>query len=160
MPTITLVTEIHAPIERCFDLSRDLEVHARTVPQTRERLVGDKRDGQAEPGDVLTFEATHLGVRQRLTSHITEFDRPFRFADEALSGAFASLRHVHTFTEVPGGTLMRDEMTWKSPLGPLGTVADWLFLRRYMLRFLVIRNRNLKAICEDEAHGETPGSRG
>ncbi len=153
MPTITLATEIHAPIGLCFDQCRDLEVHTQTVAHTRERLVGDKTGGMAEPGDVLTFEATHLGVRQRLTSLITEFERPTLFADEALSGAFQSLRHVHTFTEVPGGTLMRDTLTWTSPLGVLGTLADRLFLTRYMLGFLAIRNRNLKAICEAEAHG-------
>ena len=154
MPTITLATEIHAPIGRCFDLCRDLDVHTRTVAQTRERLVGDKTTGLAELDDVLTFEATHLGVRQRLSSLITEFERPMLFADEALSGAFQSLRHVHTFVEVPGGTLMRDALTWTSPLGVLGTLADWLFLTRYMLRFLAIRNRNLKAICQAEANNQ------
>jgi hypothetical protein len=148
MPTLTLVTEIHAPIMRCFDGCRDLDVHSRTLPHTRERLLGAKAGGLAELGDVLTFEATHLGVRQRLTSHITEFDRPMWFADEALSGAFASLRHVHTFTKIESGTLMRDELTWTSPLGPLGVLADALFLKRDMLRFLVTRNRNLKAIIE------------
>lgn len=30
----------------------------------------------------------------------------------------------------------------------LGVLADVLFLKRYMLRFLVIRSRNLKAIAE------------
>jgi ligand-binding SRPBCC domain-containing protein len=154
MPTLTLVTEIHAPIERCFDLCRDLDVHARTLPHTRERLVGAKTGGLAEMGDVLTFEATHLGVRQRLSSRITEFERPILFADEALSGAFSSLRHVHTFTAIEGGTLMRDQLTWTSPLGPLGLLADALLLKRYMLRFLVTRNRNLKAIIEGEAEGQ------
>lgn len=150
MPTLTLVTEIHAPIARCFDLCRDLDVHTRTLSHTRERLVGAKTGGMAEEGDVLTFEATHLGVRQRLTSRITEVDRPVLFADEALSGAFASLRHVHTFTAVGDKTLMRDALTWTSPLGPLGVLADALFLKRYMTRFLVTRNRNLKAIIESE----------
>jgi len=150
MPTITLVTKIRAPIARCFDLCRDLDVHRRTLSHTRERLVGEKTGGMAELGDVLTFEAVHLGVRQRLTSRITEVDRPFLFADESLAGAFASLRHVHTFTAVGDRTLMRDALTWTSPLGPLGALADALFLKRYMLRFLVTRNRNLKAIVEGE----------
>ena len=150
MPTLTLATQIHAPIDLCFDFCRDLDVHARTLPHTRERLVGSKTSGLAELGDVLTFEAVHLGVRQRLTSRITEFDRPLLFADEALSGAFQSLHHVHTFTTITGGTLMRDRLTWTSPLGPLGILADVLFLKRYMLRFLVVRNRNLKAIIEAE----------
>ena len=150
MPVITLATEIHAPIDRCFDLCRDLDVHTRTLPDTQERLVGDKTSGLAELGDVLVFEATHLGIRQRLSSRITEMERPVLFADEALSGAFQSLRHVHRFTEIDGGTLMRDRLEWTSPLGMLGNLADTLFLKRYMLRFLVTRNRNLKAIVEAE----------
>ena len=150
MPTLTLVTEIRAPVERAFDGCRDLDLHARTLAHTRERLVGAKTGGLAELGDVLTFEATHLGVRQRLTSRITDMERPSLFADEALSGAFARLRHVHTFTPVPGGTLMRDRLTWTAPLGPLGRLADRLFLERYMLGFLAARSRNLKAVLEEE----------
>ncbi len=148
MPVINLVTEIHAPIERCFDLCRDLETHTRTVADTRERLVGDKKEGLAELGDVLVFEAVHFGVRQRLTSQITEVVRPALFVDVALSGAFQSLTHRHEFAAVPGGTLMRDCLEWTSPLGVLGRIADGLFLKRHMLRFLVTRNRNLKAIIE------------
>ena len=148
MPVINLVTEIHAPIGRCFDLCRDLETHNRTVAHTKERLVGDKKEGLAELGDVLVFEAVHFGIRQRLTSQITEVVRPTLFADVALSGAFQSLYHRHEFTAVPGGTLMRDRLEWISPLGVLGNIADALFLKRHMLRFLVTRNRNLTAIVE------------
>ncbi len=148
MPVLTLATEIHAPIERCFDLCRDLEVHTRTLPHTQERLVGDKTTGRAELGDVLVFEAVHLGIRQRLSSEITQMERPVLFADIALSGAFQSLSHEHRFTKISGGTLMRDRLEWNSPLGALGHLADFLFLKRYMLRFLVTRNRNLKAIIE------------
>lgn len=148
MPVVNLVTEIHAPIGQCFDACRDLETHTRTVPHTKERLVGDKKVGFAELGDVLVFEAVHLGVRQRLSSEITEMVRPTLFADIALSGAFQSLYHRHEFTAVANGTLMRDRLEWTSPLGVLGKIADALFLRRYMLRFLATRNRNLKAIIE------------
>ena len=150
MPIITLVTEIHAPIEHCFDLCRDLELHTRTVAHTQEKLVGAKTSGFAELGDVLTFEAVHLGVRQRLTSRITEFERPVLFADVAVSGAFASLIHLHTFTSVGNKTLMRDRLEWTSPLGILGRIADSLFLEHYMTRFLAIRNRNLKAFAESQ----------
>lgn len=148
MPVINLVTGIHAPIGRCFDLCRDLETHTRTVAHTQERLVGDKKTGLAELDDVLVFEAVHFGVRQRLTSKITEVVQPTLFADVALSGAFQSLYHRHEFTAVPGGTLMRDRLEWTSPLGVLGRIADVLFLKRYMLRFLVTRNKNLKMIVE------------
>ena len=76
-------------------------------------------------------------------------ERPTLFADVALSGAFQSLHHRHEFTAIPSGTLMRDRLEWTSPLGVLGRLADALFLKRYMLRFLVTRNRNLKAVIEN-----------
>ena len=79
------------------------EIHAQMVPHTKERLVGDKKTGLAELGDVLVFEAVHLGVRQQLWSQIMEVERPALFADVALSGAFQSLRHEHQFTAVAGG---------------------------------------------------------
>ena len=148
MPVINLVTEIHAPIGRCFDLCRDLETHTRTVAYTQERLVGAKQEGLAELGDVLVFEAVHFGIRQRLSSQITEVVPPTLFVDAALSGAFQSLTHRHEFTAIPGGTLMRDRLQWTAPLGVLGKIADALFLKRHMLRFLVTRNRNLKALIE------------
>ena len=149
MPTIHLETPIDAPIELVFDLSRDLDVHARTVPQTNERATGSSDGRRIGPGDTLTFEAAHFGVRQRLVSRITAFERPTLFADELVSGAFHSLRHTHTFEAVDGGTLMRDRLEFTSPLGILGKIADALFLERYMRRFLETRNANLKRIAEE-----------
>lgn len=150
MPTIRLETKILAPIEMVFDLARDLDVHSRTVPGTRERAWGSNDGRRAGPGDTLTFEATHFGVRQRLVSRITAFERPTLFADELVRGTFRSLRHTHTFTATPdGGTVMTDVLEFTSPLGPLGRLADRLFLARYMERFLRTRNTLLKRIAEE-----------
>jgi len=136
-------------MEMVFDMARDVDVHARTVPHTRERAldVGDGR--RLGPGDTVTFEAVHFCVRQRLTARITAFQRPTLFADEMVRGAFGSLRHTHTFEANAAGTLMRDTLEFTSPLGLLGRLADRLFLERYMRRFLQIRNANLKRLAEE-----------
>ena len=151
MPTIILETPIAAPIDLVFDMARDLDVHARTVPHTKECATGSSDGRRIAPGDTLTFEAAHFGIRQRLVSRITAFERPTLFADELVSGAFRSLRHTHTFESVEGGTLMRDRLEFTSPLGVLGRIADALLLERYMRRFLAARNRNLKRIAEEAA---------
>ena len=41
MPTITLVTKINAPIERCFDLARSIDLHQHTSSKTNEKAIGD-----------------------------------------------------------------------------------------------------------------------
>ncbi|MEU0570466.1 hypothetical protein ABZ297_34455 [Nonomuraea sp. NPDC005983] len=42
-----------------------------------------------------------------------------------------------------GGTVMRDVIGFATPLGPLGTVAELLVLRRYMPALIRVRNRPL-----------------
>lgn len=96
----------------------------------------------------MTFEGRHFGVVQRLTARITEFDRPRRFVDEQVRGAFESLRHTHDFVSVGAHTLMRDTVTWRSPLGLLGTLADALFLRRHMEWFIRTKQSSLKRLAE------------
>ena len=66
--------------------------------------------------------------KQRLTAKIVEFDRPRRFVDEMVKGAFSSLRHIHEFFTEGDHTLMRDTLIWRSPLGLLGAIADNLLV--------------------------------
>lgn len=139
------------PLERCFDLARDVDVHCKTTQWTKERVVAGVSSGLLGMGDTLTFEAVHFGVRQRLTARITEFHRPTLFVDEAEKSAFASLRHIHTFTSANGGTLMRDIIEFTSPMGVIGMIADRLFLIIYMRRFLEKRNAALKSLAEATA---------
>ena len=149
MPTIRLVTDINVPLQTCFDLARDIGLHTRTVRGSKERAVAGRVRGLLGPGEWVTFEATHFGVRQRLTARVTAFEAPFLFEDEMTRGAFRSLTHRHEFAATKdGGTRMRDTLEFTSPLGALGRLADWLFLERYMRRFLQGRNRELKRIAE------------
>jgi ligand-binding SRPBCC domain-containing protein len=148
MTTIVVETRIAAPIELCFDLARDVDVHLKTSSSTGERAVAGRTSGLLDLGDIVTFEAVHFGIRQRLTSKIVEFDRPSRFVDEMVKGAFASLRHIHEFVVDGESVLMRDTLTWRSPLGFLGTVADKLFVERHMRAFMVKKQSELKEYAE------------
>jgi len=153
MPVIVLRTRVAAPPARCFDLARDVELHQRSTAASRERAVAGVTAGLLGAGDEVTWEATHFGVRQRLTSRITEFDPPNRFVDEMVRGAFARFRHEHQFLSVPDGTDMVDIFDYTAPLGPLGRLADGLFLRRYMTALLRERNAYLKRAAESMPSG-------
>lgn len=148
MPVIRLETIIHAPPEVCFDLALDVEVHTASVAASGERAVAGVITGRMALGDWVTWEATHFGVRQRLTAVITECDRPRCFVDEMREGAFERFRHFHGFEAIEGGTRMLDVFDYTSPLDWLGRAADALFLEAYMRRLLVERVGHLKAIAE------------
>jgi ligand-binding SRPBCC domain-containing protein len=153
MTTIVVETRVAAPIELCFDLARDVEAHLRASSSTGERAVDGKTSGLLGLGDVVTFEAVHFGIRQRLTSKIVEFDRPRRFVDEMVKGAFTSLRHVHEFVLDGRSVLMRDTLTWRSPLGFLGTVADKLLVEAHLRAFMVKKQSELKQYAERASSG-------
>lgn len=151
MVEIDLITVMHAPIERCFDLSCSIEVHLSGTEATGEAAVGGVTTGLVGAGDFVRWRARHLGVWQHLTSRITAFERPHRFQDTMIEGAFRFMQHDHLFCEkAHGATEMRDRFVFAAPIPVLGRIAEVVVLRGYMERFLRKRNAVLKAIAESE----------
>lgn len=151
MAKIELSLHVAAPPARCFDLARSVEAHTDSTQATRERAVAGRTQGLLVLGDQVTWRAKHLGVWQELTSQLTAYDRPAHFRDSLVRGAFARFDHDHFFTPSRGGTLVRDVFEYRAPLGPLGWVAEQLFLTAYMRRFLKARLSALKHMAESEA---------
>jgi ligand-binding SRPBCC domain-containing protein len=152
MADIHIWTKIAAPIERCFDLTRDIDFHTLSLAATGERAVGGRTSGLIELGETVTWEGRHFGIKQRFTSKITAFDRPHYFQDAMIAGAFREFVHDHRFERVDGQTIMTDDVFFRSPLGPLGQFVDWLFLKGYMQRLLTSRAMAIKHEAESQHH--------
>lgn len=148
MPIIKHEIYIKAPINVCFDLARNVEIHTITTAKTKEKAVAGVTTGLLEKGDTVTWEATHFGIRQRLTAKVTDMKKPTMFVDVMVKGAFQSFTHTHEFKEVNEGTVMIDIFEYRSPLGPIGKIADKLFLEKYMTSFIRSRAEELKRIAE------------
>ena len=149
MGKIVVETVIAAPVERVFDLARDVDVHTETASFSGEQLVTPGRlQGLLELGDLVAFEGRHFGIRQTFVAKIIEMSPPRRFVDEMVKGAFSWLRHDHEFHIHAEGTLMRDVVEWRAPLGLLGRIADALFLQRHMRWFVTTKQQNLKNVAE------------
>jgi ligand-binding SRPBCC domain-containing protein len=148
MPKIELEITVNAPAERVFDLARCIDLHAESMDKYREKTVSGVTSGLINEGETVTWEAVHFGVRQRLTSKITIFDRPRHFQDAMVSGAFKSFTHDHFFMENGTQTTMRDVFEYRSPGGFLGKLADAVFLEKYMRKILSERNDLIKRVAE------------
>ena len=145
MASIRIETLIRAPIERVFDLARDIDFHMRSMVHTGERAIGGRTSGLIELGEEVEWEARHFGFVFHLRSRITSMDRPRAFVDEQVSGAFAGYVHRHEFYERGTSTLMCDD--WKH-VAPIGFIVDPLFLAGYIRRLLVQRNDLLRREAE------------
>lgn len=96
-----------------------------------------------------------LPFRVGWIARITEFEWNSHFCDEQVKGPFASWKHRHGIaaetredeTGAPlSGTLISDNVEYSLPLGPLGTVAHTLFVRRQMEATFAYRQGRLEAI--------------
>jgi ligand-binding SRPBCC domain-containing protein len=148
------LTVIRAPIERCFDLARSVEVHLVSNVHCGEAAlaVSGVTSGLLGQAQRVTWRAKHFGVWQKLTSEITAMDRPAYFQDRMLRGAFRSMKHDHFFRPLsPDETEMRDVFCFAAPLGILGRLAEFVVLRDYMQALLCERNGVIRQIAESQA---------
>jgi ligand-binding SRPBCC domain-containing protein len=147
---IDITTQITAPMQRVFDLSRSVDLHAESTAQTGERAVAGVTTGLMSLGQEVTWRARHFGIWQCLTCRITAFDPPTHFRDSLVRGAFRHFDHDHFFSQRGEITIMRDVFDFQSPLGIFGRIADYLVLNRYLRHFLTTRNATIKEAAETD----------
>ena len=150
MPLIQLHTYIKAPVERCFDLSRSIDLHVLSTKRTNEKAIAGRTTGLICLNETVTWKARHFGIYQTLTTKITQMKSPDYFVDEMVQGAFKSIFHLHQFEAKGRSTLMIDRFTYEAPLGIIGKLFDMLILKRYMKKFLQDRNQLHKSIAEGD----------
>ena len=92
-------------------------------------------------------------------ARITEFVWNSHFCDEQLKGPFHCWKHCHRIRpeardSVPG-TLILDEVEYTLPLGPLGSIADSLFVHGQMESTFAYRQQRLEDILPVAARQAT-----
>ena len=151
MPVIELETHIKAPIDLCFDLSLSIDLHRLSTSRTKEKAIAGVTSGRIGLNETVTWEAVHFGIRQQLTSRITQLERPFHFRDVQVKGAFRYFTHDHIFIQQQNGVIMKDRFEFEAPFGFIGKTFSRLALKAYLARFLAERNAVIKSYAESDA---------
>lgn len=60
MPVIYLEPFIDAPIEKCFDLARSIDLHMESTKHTGETAIAGKTSGIIELNETVTWRAKHF----------------------------------------------------------------------------------------------------
>ena len=150
MPTIRIETKIKSKIEICFDLSRSIDLHQISTAKSNEKAIDGITTGLISVGEFVTWQAIHFGIKQNLTSKITQFRRPFYFRDEQMKGAFKYIIHDHNFEQKEDSVIMKDTFKFQSPYGFAGKVFEKIILIDYMTKLLAKRNQVIKEYAETE----------
>jgi ligand-binding SRPBCC domain-containing protein len=148
MPVIELKTFIKSDIETCFDLSRSIDLHELSTAQTNEKAITGKTSGLIGLDEFVTWQATHFGIKQKLTSKITAYNRPRYFRDEQQKGIFKFFVHDHYFQSKNEMVEMTDIFKYESPFGFVGRLFNIIVLTRHLKNLLIKRNALIKEFAE------------
>ncbi|MFD0964775.1 SRPBCC family protein [Pseudofulvibacter geojedonensis] len=150
MTTITLQTKIKAPIDKVFDLSRNIDVHMKTMSHTQEKAIDGRTSGCIELGETVRWRGKHFGFYVEHESIISALEKPNHFTDEMVDGHFKWLKHNHIFKEENEQTTMIDHFSYQTPFGIFGWLFDQLLLKKHLTTILEKRSEQIKELAEDE----------
>lgn len=138
-----------APIDRCFDLARSVDLHAETSYLISGKAVAGRIKGLSDHNDVTKWSAKFFGIRFYLTTSILDFCKPEYFTDVMISGLFRHFGHRYKFeTDSDGYCTMIDELSFESPFGAVGSIFDKHVLKTRMHKLLLSRSEQIKDVAE------------
>jgi ligand-binding SRPBCC domain-containing protein len=155
---------IHAPIERVFALSTRIELVKETLGMS---LVDTGfTSGHIVSGSRVVWHGWKFGLPTSHHTLITALDEPHAaptglatafFQDTQEKGRFATFHHDHHFDESPESaigepiTILRDEVHFTLPFGPLGSLAAKFLLAPYISKLASQRFARIKSLAESDA---------
>jgi ligand-binding SRPBCC domain-containing protein len=89
-------------------------------------------------------------IRLPWVARIEDFRWLEGFCDIQLRGPFKSWRHCHAVRSERNGTLLRDEVRYELPLGPLGSLANTLFIRHQLKATFAFRHKRTLELLAKE----------
>jgi ligand-binding SRPBCC domain-containing protein len=138
------------PRSELFEFFSDAANLERLTPPSMSFRIKTPQPIAMKPGTLIDYEIRLFGVPMKWRTRIDVFDREDRFVDFQLRGPYKLWRHTHTFEDVPGGTLVRDRVEYQLPLGPLGSIAHAVFVKRQLKTIFDFRAKAMSEIFPEQ----------
>jgi ligand-binding SRPBCC domain-containing protein len=80
-------------------------------------------------GQLIEYRVQFIPLfKSRWLTEISHLEEKVSFVDEQRLGPYHFWYHQHHFESVPGGTRIRDQVTYELPFGPLGELVHALWV--------------------------------
>jgi ligand-binding SRPBCC domain-containing protein len=93
-----------------------------------------------QAGTLIDYKLKLRGFPIRWRTEISTWDPPYSFTDRQLKGPYYLWEHFHTFEEVEGGTLVSDQVNYRS-IG--GALVHSLFVKNDLLKIFAWRQQKM-----------------
>lgn len=114
---------IEKPLNEVFDFFSQAQNLEKISPPFLKFQVQSQSTPAIEEGTVIQYRLKVRGIPAKWRSRILDWKPPYEFSDLQEVGPYKYWYHTHSFSSVPGGTLIRDWVRYGLPMAPLG---DWV----------------------------------
>lgn len=98
-------------------------------------------------GMLIDYKVKPLfGIPMHWQTEINTVEKPNRFVDSQLKGPYRLWEHTHTFIQTDKGVLMKDDVKYQLPLGPLGSLAHALLVHKKLQALFRFRKAAIERI--------------
>lgn len=97
------------------------------------------------PGMIISYRVKPLlGIQTTWVTEITQVKEKAYFVDEQRVGPYSVWHHEHFIEGIPNGVLMKDIVSYKPPMGILGSIANTLVIKRKLREIFEYRTRAIE----------------
>ena len=96
-------------------------------------------------GTVIDYTIRLFKIPIHWRTLITKYDPPHEFIDEQIKGPYNFWHHTHKFKQVDGGVEISDKVIYSIPMGIIGQVLHFLWIKRDLEKIFLYR----KKVIED-----------
>lgn len=108
-------------------------------------ILTDIKGEKMYSGQVINYKVQPFPmVSMRWTTEIKHVEDRKYFVDEQRFGPYSFWHHKHFFEEVEGGVLATDIVDYALPFGPIGRIANALFVRAKLEHIFDFRFKKLE----------------
>lgn len=141
---------IPRPVEDVFEyFSRAENLEKITPPWLNFHIIGASTP-EMGMGTLIEYRLKIHGLPIRWQSRIEGWEPKKKFVDTQIQGPYAKWHHTHNFEEVPGGTLVRDDVIYRLPLGKLGALFGGRFVKNDLEKIFSYRRKKIAEIFNYE----------
>lgn len=99
------------------------------------------------PGMIISYQVKPLlGIRMTWVTEITHVKDNEYFVDEQRVGPYSLWHHEHKIQPIKGGVLMTDIVSYKPPLGILGSVVNKFIIEKQLRNIFNYRKTAIEKI--------------
>lgn len=132
-------------IFRFFCRAENLE--ALTPPWLNFKIVS-KSSEEINKGTVIDYKLKIHGLPVYWKTLIVDWQKNSFFIDEQKKGPYSKWHHLHTFEQVPGGCLLRDEVTYRVPVAIIGKMLLGGWISKDVSQIFNYRQEKIQALLK------------